>query len=137
MKEKIAFPQLVELIAEKASTTSRMSELFLQELFATVSQVLIDGKSVKIKGLGTFKTMKDNGETEVQFVPDTDLAEVINAPFAQFKPIELCDAVTDEQLAEIDASMEPKPAPAALAEPADTTEPQEPVEPIEDAAVEI
>ncbi len=128
MKEKIAFPQLVELVGEKASTTSRMSELFLQELFATVSQALIDGKSVKIKGLGTFKTTKGGGETVVQFVPDSDLAEAVNSPFAQFKPVELCDAITDEQLAEIDASMEVDPIPATLAEPDKTTEPKETVE---------
>ena len=110
MKEKIAFPQLVELVAAKASTTSRMSELFLQEFFATVSQALSDGKSVKIKGLGSFLATKTDGEASVQFTPNNDLAEVVNAPFAQFKPVELCDEMTDEQLADIDASMEPKPA---------------------------
>lgn len=136
MKDKIAFPQLVELVGEKASTTSRMSELFLQELFATVSQSLIDGKSVKIKGLGTFKTTKGGGETVVLFVPDSDLAEAVNSPFAQFKPVELCDAITDEQLAEIDASMEVEPIPAALVEPAKTTEPKETVEAIEEVVAE-
>lgn len=106
MKEKIAFPQLVGLVAEKASTTERMSELFLRELFATLSQNLINGKSMTIKGLGTFKTVTNNSETVVQFIPDNALAKTVNAPFSQFKPVELCDEVTDEQLAQIDASME-------------------------------
>ena len=132
MKEKIAFPQLVKLVAEKASTTERMSELFLQELFATISQALNNGKSVKIKGLGTFKTAKNDGETTIQFSPDNDLAEAVNAPFAQFKPVELCNEVTDEQLAEIDASMEPKPV--SIEKPIEEITATEPVE--EDIAEE-
>jgi hypothetical protein len=107
MKEKIAFPQLVELVAAKASTTSRMSELFLQELFATLTQTLENGQSVKIKGLGTFKVIKGNDGKEVSFTPDKDLAEAVNAPFAQFKPVELSDKITQAQLDEIDASMTP------------------------------
>ncbi len=106
MKETIAFPQLVELVAQKANTTERMSELFLQELFAIVTQELAEGKSVTIKGLGTFKATKNESGKEVSFTPDKDLAETVNAPFAQFVPVALCDEVTDEMLSEIDASME-------------------------------
>ncbi len=108
MKEKIAFPQLVELVAEKASTTNRMSELFLQELFANITQALSCGQSVKIKGLGSFKLAKDNTGKDIVFTPDIDLAETVNAPFAQFKPVELCDEISQEQLDEIDATMQPK-----------------------------
>lgn len=106
MKETIAFPKLVELVAQKANTTERMSELFLQELFAVISQELTDGKSVKINGLGTFKMTKVGSEKDVIFSPDKDLAEAVNAPFAQFAPVELCDNVTDEMLREIDTAME-------------------------------
>lgn len=106
MKEKIAFPQLVGLVAEKASTTERMSELFLQELFAVVTQELADGKSVTIKGLGAFKVTNNESGKDVVFTPDKDLAEAVNAPFAQFEPVVLCDEVTDEMLSEVDAGME-------------------------------
>lgn len=113
MKEKIAFPRLVELVADKAGTTSRMSELFLQELFATVSQSLVDGKKVKIKGLGAFEVIKSGeGEHDVAFVPELSLADAVNAPFSQFKPVELCDAVTIEKLNEIDDEMRPQEPPA-------------------------
>ena len=108
MKETIAFPQLVELIAQRATTTTRMSELFLQELFVVISQELTEGKSVKINGLGTFKSQKTDTEKHVIFVPDKELAQAVNAPFAQFKPVELCETLTKEQLDEIDASMTPK-----------------------------
>lgn len=106
MKETIAFPQLVELVAQKASTTERMSELFLQELFAVVTQVLANGESVTIKGLGSFKVKNGEDGKDVIFTPDKAIAETVNAPFAQFEPMELCDGVTDEMLSEIDAAME-------------------------------
>ena len=108
MKEKIAFPQLVELVAVKASTTNRMSELFLQELFATVTQALGEEQSVKIKGLGSFKVIKENNSKDVLFTPDKSIADAVNAPFAQFTPVELSDEITDEQLAAIDDSMAPQ-----------------------------
>ena len=114
MKEKIAFPKLVELVAEKASTTERMSELFLQELFAVITQELADGKSVTIKGLGTFKTTKDGTGKDVAFTPEKDIAEAVNAPFSQFVAVELCDEVTDELLTEIDSNMEPIPEPQEI-----------------------
>lgn len=130
MKEKIAFPQLVELVAEKASTTSRMSELFLQELFATISQALGKGETVKIKGLGTFKTEKDDDGKNVIFIPDNALAEAVNAPFAQFKAVELCDGVTQEQLDEIDAAMQPEPVVSPVAEPVEA-------EPVQDVKQDV
>lgn len=125
MKEKIAFPQLVELVAVKASTTNRMSELFLQELFATVTQALGEEQSVKIKGLGSFKVIKENKSKDVLFTPDKSIADAVNAPFAQFTPVELSDEITDEQLAAIDDSMapqdhqekEPQPEPEQTIEP--------------------
>ena len=55
MNNKVTFPELVEQVAQYANTSKRMSELFLKELFATISQSLIDGESVKVKGIGTFK----------------------------------------------------------------------------------
>lgn len=112
MKEKIAFPQLVDLVAEKAGTSRRMSELFLQEMFSTIGQVLEDGGSVQVKGLGSFKLKDIDGETTVDFIPDKELAEAVNAPFEQFKAVELCDAVTQEKLDEIDAGMQPPAEPA-------------------------
>lgn len=135
MKEKIAFPQLVELVAEKASTTSRMSELFLQELFATISQALGKGETVKIKGLGTFKTEKDDEGKNVIFIPDNALAEAVNAPFAQFKAVELCDEVTQEQLDEIDAAMQPEPVVSPVAEPVEAEPVQEVKQEVEEEEV--
>ena len=118
MNATITFHELAELMAEATSTTNRMCELFLRELFSTISQTLIEGESVKIKGIGTFKvtqvkprksTNVNTGEAivisgynKLSFTPDKSLAEAVNQPFAQFETVELADEVTNEKLAEID-----------------------------------
>lgn len=122
MDNKITFPELIELVAQSTNTSKRMSELFLKELFATISQSLINGDSVKIKNLGTFKvedvkprksvSVNTGQEVEIPshkrltFTPAKSLADSINEPFAHFETVMLSDDLTDEQLAEI-AALEP------------------------------
>lgn len=119
MNNKITFPELVEQVAQYANTSKRMSELFLKELFATISQSLIDGESVKVKGIGTFKLTEVSarksvdvntgeeieipGHKKLSFAPDKSMAEAINQPFMHFETEILDDDVTDAQLAAIDA----------------------------------
>lgn len=109
MNNKITFPELVGLVAESTSTSERMSELFLKELFATISQALIDGQNVSIKNLGSFEFVAsgNEGSKKLVFKPDTSLAETINQPFAAFEPIELSEDMTAEMLQSIDNEMEP------------------------------
>ena len=118
MNEKITYVELVELMVQATSTTKRVCELFLRELFAVISQTLIAGESVKVKGVGTFKITQvkprksvdvNTGEAneiasynKITFTPDKSLAEAVNQPFAQFESVVLDDEVTDEKLAEID-----------------------------------
>ena len=141
MNTKITLVELARLMAQSTSTTSRVCELFLRELFATVSQALINGESVKIKGIGTFKvitvkprksvSVSTGNPTEIKshnkvtFTPDKNLAEALNQPFAQFETVFLNDEVSDEKLAEIDEQY-----PSFLC---DETEPLEPA-PIPDPA---
>lgn len=137
MNAKITLVELAKLMAEATSSTPRVCELFLKDLFATVSQALIDGENVKIKGVGTFKVTKVkahksanahtgkatnvSGYAKVTFTPDKALAEAVNQPFAQFESVILDDAVTDEKLAEID-----KLHPSAITTPEPDAEPDKP-----------
>ncbi|MBQ0068495.1 MAG: HU family DNA-binding protein, partial [Bacteroidales bacterium] len=107
MDNKITFPELIELVAQSTNTSKRMSELFLKELFATISQSLINGDSVKIKNLGTFKvedvkprksvSVNTGQEVEIPshkrltFTPAKSLADSINEPFAHFETVMLSD----------------------------------------------
>lgn len=139
MNNKITFPELVEQVAQYANTSKRMSELFLKELFATISQSLIDGESVKVKGIGTFKLTEVSarksvdvntgeeieipGHKKLSFAPDKSMAEAINQPFMHFETEILDDDVTDAQLAAIDAEEK------AAGNEDSTTEPQEQEQP--------
>ena len=124
MNIKIAFPELVKLIAESTGTTQRMSELFLKELFATVSEALIAGQNVAIKNLGNFETVVDAmGRPRLSFTPDKALAAAVNQPFAAFESIVLSDDLTDDMLRRID---EDENADIAPAEPFTPPEPDEP-----------
>ena len=151
MNSKITLVELARLMAQATSSTSRVCELFLRELFATVSQALIDGENVKIKGIGTFKVtpvkprksvnvttgdpMEIKGYNKVSFTPDKKLAEALNQPFAQFETVFLNDEVSDEKLAEIDAQYpsvfdedNEKSTPSAV--------PEEPVQPVSEPTPE-
>ena len=140
MNAKITFVELVDLIAESTSTTKRVCDLFLRELFSTISQSLINGEQVKIKGVGTFKVTQvkprksydvNTGDAieisaykRITFTPDKSLAEAVNNPFAQFEPVILDDKVTDEKLAEIDQQFPSEYVePTELPEPPDFPEP--------------
>ena len=154
MNSKIAFPELIDLVAQATNSTKRVSELFLKELFATITQALAEGESVKVKGLGTFKltevsarksvnvntgeTIEIPGHNKLSFVPEKSLAEAVNKPFAQFETVVLSDDVTDEQLQAIDAGQQPAEVPEQPAEaPEQPTESSEepivPIMPIEPA----
>lgn len=150
MNAKITLVELAELMAKATSTSKRMCELFLRELFATISQALIEGESVKIKGVGTFKVTQVKSRKSVSvttgdaveissykklsFTPDKSLAEAVNQPFAHFETVVLADETTDEKLADID-----KQYPSLFLDEEDVPEPPEdlpvpPVPGIEDIA---
>lgn len=109
------------MLSVSTNTSKRMSELFLKELFATISQALIDGESVRIKNLGQFKveevksrksvSVNTGQEVEipshkrVTFIPAKPLADAINEPFAHFETVILDDDVTDEQLEAINGDV--------------------------------
>lgn len=138
MNRKLSIIELAELVAAKAQTTNRMSELFLKELFATVSQELTEGRGVEIKGLGSFvmpTAMTDDDEAVIEFAPAQSVADAVNQPFAQFEPMELSDDLTPEQLMQL-TEIEPAPEQAPEAVPEEMTE-EPPVKLPEDAPVAV
>ena len=138
MNRKLSIIELAELVAAKAQTTNRMSELFLKELFATVSQELTEGRGVEIKGLGSFvmpTAMTDDDEAVIEFAPAQSVADAVNQPFAQFEPMELSDDLTPEQLQQL-TEIEPAPEQAPEAAPEEMTE-EPPVKLPEEAPVAV
>lgn len=116
MNNKITLPELSQAVALATGYNAKACESFLRELFAVVAETIVAGENVKIKGLGTFKSVMveerksvnvNTGEQmiipshrKVTFSPDKALAEAVNAPFAIFEPVELNDSVTEAMLAD-------------------------------------
>lgn len=113
MNNKITLNQLAERIAKTTGSNEQTAKAFVQDLTEIIAEALAKGKSVTIKGFGTF-SVSDEGESPVIWRPDENLAENVNQPFAAFEPVELEDEVTEEilegkQTAEPDAPTTQEP----------------------------
>lgn len=107
MNEKISLPGLVTLLSAKTADSKKESEEFIKEFFAVVADALSKGKSVKIKGIGVFKTVvvearksvnvstgEDNlipSHKKIVFNPSKEMAAEVNSPFDMFETVELMD----------------------------------------------
>jgi len=105
MNERLTIQDLIDLLAAKHSMTKKDAEAFVKEFFLLIEQALENEKTVKIKGLGTFKLVdvdsresvnvntgerfQIKGHTKVSFTPDTNLRDTINKPFAHFETVVL------------------------------------------------
>ena len=101
MNERLTIQDLTDLLAAKHSMTKKDAEVFVKEFFLLIEQALENEKTVKIKGLGTFKLIdvdsresvnvntgerfQIKGHTKVSFSPDANLRDTINKPFAHFE----------------------------------------------------
>lgn len=105
MNERLTIQDLTDLLAAKHSMAKKDAEAFVKEFFLLIEQALESEKTVKIKGLGTFKLIdvdsresvhvhtgerfQIKGHTKVSFSPDTSLRDAINKPFAHFETVVL------------------------------------------------
>lgn len=110
----MTFPELVDAVADATKSSKRVSEAFLKELFALITETLRAGEAVKVPHLGTFKMtdvearksvdvntgqeIEIAAHKKVTFVPDRALADAINAPFASFTPVEVDDEIAGNDL---------------------------------------
>lgn len=99
--QKIIFNHLVEKLSIKTGCSLSVSEAFIRELFVLISSTLKETKTVKIKHIGTFSIVEGTSNL-VDFIPDEEISQTINVPFAFFEPIELDADVTDDILSEVD-----------------------------------
>ena len=105
MNERLTIQDLTDLLAAKHSMTKKDAEAFVKEFFLLIEQALENEKTVKIKGLGTFKLIdvdsresvnvntgerfQIKGHIKVSFSPDANLRDTINKPFAHFETVVL------------------------------------------------
>lgn len=115
MNDKITMSALTALLSVRSGESKEQVESFLRELFDIIVSELERGDTVKVPGIGAFKTIVvearksvnvNTGEEvlipehkKVVFLPCKELAATVNAPFQMFQTLEL----TDEMAAEFDS----------------------------------
>lgn len=115
-KEKISMQEMIDLMVKNRDITKKSSEEFIRQLLTTIEDTLVEGDSVKISGLGTFKpqwneprksvdvnTGKEiviDGYYKATFTPDTELKNLINEPFAHLEAVEINEKKPEENVTE-------------------------------------
>lgn len=114
--EKVTLAGLTARLSVRTGDTKRQTEDFLRELFALIAGELEKGESVKVPGLGVFKSIEVEarksvnvntgeetlipGHRKIVYIASKELSATVNEPFSMFQTIEL----TDDAVAELEAS---------------------------------
>lgn len=113
-------PALVAALAERCGVSENVAEAYVSALTETVVNALRSDSIVKIKGIGTFRSDRAGNIT---FEADAALADLINAPFSIFEPVEIdgteFEAETETIQAETEVAEE-----EVVAEVADEPQPE-------------
>jgi nucleoid DNA-binding protein/nucleoid-associated protein YgaU len=102
-KDKMNAAELVELLAQQTNVSKKMADEFLKTLLTTIEDALFSHESVKINGLGSFKLQWNeprksvdvntgaeiviDGYYRIVFIPDAELKELANEPYAHLQPV--------------------------------------------------
>ena len=156
---KVSITELASKLMEKHGLKRTEAELFIRQFVGVINDGLKNDKSVKVKGLGTFKVQAVSarksvdvntgeaivieGRDKISFTAEAVMRDLVNAPFAQFETVIVNDGV---DFSEIDAkheadnteAKEPTPAvePTPVAEPEPAIVESAPVAELEPAVVE-
>ncbi|MDR2681399.1 MAG: HU family DNA-binding protein [Tannerella sp.] len=104
MNERFTTRNLAEILAAQTGLNKERAEKFIDVLSAYIAKGIEKNKFVKVIGLGTFKIVLvreresvhiHTGERfvipahhKITYIPDKDLKDQINRPFAFFEPVE-------------------------------------------------
>ncbi|WP_315022118.1 HU family DNA-binding protein [Alloprevotella tannerae] len=122
MNRKLLLQEVADAFAQRANISKKKAEAFCRTFFDLIEEELTHESFVKIKGFGTFKVITVNeresinintGEriridshAKLSFVPDSQLKDLINKPFADFQTITLQDRTTEEELTKAEIKIE-------------------------------
>lgn len=134
---KVSITELASKLMEKHGLKRTEAELFIRQFVGVINDGLKNDKSVKVKGLGTFKVQAVSarksvdvntgeaivieGRDKISFTAEAVMRDLVNAPFAQFETVIVNDGV---DFSEIDAKNQ-----------ADNTEAKEPTPAVEPTPV--
>ncbi len=130
MNRTIALPALVAELARTNNCADETASEFLHALARVVSKGLAEDGTVTVSGIGIFKIIDKPGGPEVDFLPDSELAAEVNAPFSLFEPVELAAGVSAADLDMETATATEIPEVPCAPAPAETEEATEPAAPV-------
>lgn len=104
MNRKIPFQELSSRIATATDISEESAEQFVKSFFELLTESMIAGEIVKVKGIGNFAVIETDGERHIEFTPDKEITDAINAPFAMFEPETLNAGISDEMLNRIESA---------------------------------
>ena len=128
---KITIQEIATRLTEQNGLSKKDAVNFTNKIFDLIRDALERDKSVKVKGLGTFKIIDVDsresvnvntgervlieGHNKITFTPDVLMKELVNKPFSQFETIVLNDGVdfkdpseeVEEAVAESDSDAMP------------------------------
>lgn len=124
--EKVTLAGLTARLSVRTGDTKRQTEDFLRELIALIAGELEKGESVKVPGLGVFKSIEVEarksvnvntgeetlipGHRKIVYMASKELSATVNEPFSMFQTIEL----SDEAVAELEGAEAVEPEPEAV-----------------------
>lgn len=113
---KIAVKELARVLVDRHGLDEERAELFIQQMFDTLSQGLLEDKVVKVKGLGVFKVTAVaprksvdvntgeaiiiEGRERLSFQPDAAMRDAVNRPFSLFETVILHEGVDFSEIDE-------------------------------------
>ena len=111
---KISVAELANAVSAKFGIPQEHAETFVSEFFEVINDGLHTDKSVKVRGLGTFKVVDVReresvnvntgervtieGHGKVSYTPDPVMRDLVNKPFAKFETVVLNDGVDVDEL---------------------------------------
>lgn len=97
MNNKISLKNFAEVLSKELNISEEESEVFIKQLFETISAELKAGNEVYLDGIGTF-SLTNEGSEPVEFTADKEFADAVNSQFAIFAPMQLDDDASDKEL---------------------------------------
>ena len=128
---KLILQDLADVLIEKHGAGKKEALQFVSAMFDVIQEGLQTDKTVKIKGLGTFKVIEVDAResvsvntggrvvidshSKISFTPDAAMKELVNKPFSGFETVMLNDGVTFDDIDSADTNE----SQATLVEPVD------------------
>ncbi len=122
---KITIQEIASKLIDQNDLSRKEATLFVNMMFDLIREALERDKTVKVKGLGTFKIIDVEsresvnvntgervlieGHNKITFTPDALMKELVNKPFSQFETVVLNDGVdfkeaNEEETPDVDDS---------------------------------